>query len=105
MGQPATLFGGGHGGAAGRVVTEPVREEHFQSDGEGIEALTTADRTGLEESLGRAGCGEEAVELLEDRTETALGHWRVGMTEKRGKHRRPPRAGVMIALSSKHTNL
>jgi hypothetical protein len=82
-----------------------VREEHFQSDGEGIEALTTADRTGLEESLGRAGCGEEAVELLEDRTETALGHWRVGMTEKRGKHRRPPRAGVMIALSSKHTNL
>jgi hypothetical protein len=105
LGQPATLFGGGHGGAAGRIVTETLREEHFQGDGEGIEALTTAKRTGLEEILVQAGRGEEAVERLEDRTETALSKWRVGMAEKRGKHRGPPRPGLMIALSAKHTNL
>ena len=105
MGQPATLFGGGHRGAAGRVITETLREEHFQGDGEGIESLTTTKRTGLEQFLVRAGRGEEAVELLEDRTETALGQWRVGMAEKRGKHRGPPRPGVMIVLASKHTNL
>ena len=105
LGQPATLFSGGHRGAAGRVVTETLREEHFQGDGEGIEALPTAQRTGLEAILGRAGRGEEAVELLEDRTETALGQWRVGMAEKRGKHRGPPRPRLMIALASNHTNL
>jgi hypothetical protein len=48
-------------------------EEHFQGDGEGIEALTPTDRARLEELLGRAGRAEEAVELLEDRPETALG--------------------------------
>jgi hypothetical protein len=103
--QPATLFGGGHRRTARRVVTETLCEEHFQGDGEGIEALTTAHRTGLEEILRRAGRGEEAVELLEYRTETALGQWRVGMAEKRGQHRGPPRPGVMIALASKHTKL
>jgi hypothetical protein len=52
-----------------------LREEHFQGDGEGIETLTTTKRTRLEESLGQVGRGEEAVELLEDRTETTVGQW------------------------------
>jgi hypothetical protein len=58
-----------------RIASETLREEHFQGDGEGIETLTTTKRTRLEESLGQVGRGEEAVELLEDRTETTVGQW------------------------------